>query len=185
MKARLQQQLRCFKRQIERRLEQENSRICHDGRPVLRGTGAVYEIASRVRAVAAGGIGLMHQMVKAIGLDREIDRRVRVLRFHLPYEESDHVLNISFNTLAGGECLAHLELLRNDVNYMDMLGARRIPDPTTAGDFCRRFKFSDDIDDLQDAINESRLRVWSSQPKEFFEHARIDSDGSFVETTGD
>lgn len=185
MKARLQQQLRCFKRQIERRLEQENSRICHDGRPVLRGTGAVYEIASRVRAVAAGGIGLMHQMVKAIGLDREIDRRVRVLRFHLPYEESDHVLNISFNTLAGGECLDHLELLRNDVNYMDMLGARRIPDPTTAGDFCRRFKFSDDIDDLQDAINESRLRVWSSQPKEFFEHARIDADGSFVETTGD
>ena len=84
----------------------------------------------------------------------------------------------------GGECLDHLELLRNDVNYMDMLGARRIPDPTTAGDFCRRFKWSDDVDDLQSAINDARLRVWSSQPSEFFEHALIDADGSFVETTG-
>jgi hypothetical protein len=95
------------------------------------------------------------------------------------------VLNISFNTLAGGECLDHLELLRHDVNYMDMLGARRIPDPTTAGDFCRRFKSGDDVDALQDAINAARLRVWSSQPKKFFEHAHIDADGSFVETTGD
>jgi len=185
VKARLRRQLRSFKGQIERRLERENKRSIHDGRPVLRGTGAAYGIASRLRAVAAGGIGLMHQMMQAIGIDREIDRRVRLLRFHVPYEESDHVLNITFNSLAGGECLDHLELLRNDVNYMDMLGARRIPDPTTAGDFCRRFKWSGDVDDLQDAINESRLRVWSSQPSEFFEHALIDADGTFVETTGD
>ncbi len=185
MKARLRRQLRCFKGQIERRLEHENERSSYDGRPVLRGRGAAYEIASRVRAVAAGGIGLMHQMAQAIGLDREIDHRVRLLRFHAPYEESDHVLNVTFNSLAGGECLDHVELLRNDVNYMDMIGARRIPYPTTAGDFCRRFKWSGDIDGLQDAINESRLRVWSSQPIEFFEHALIDADGSFVETTGD
>jgi hypothetical protein len=185
VKARLQRQLRWFKGQIERRLERENKRNTHDGRPVLRCTGAAYEIASRVRAVAAGGIGLMHQMAKAIGLDREIDEKVRLLRFHAPYEESDHVLNITFNSLAGGECLDHLELLRNDVNYMNMLGARRIPDPTTAGDFCRRFKSSADVDDLQDAINTSRLRVWSSQPSQFFEHALIDADGSFVDTTGD
>ena len=26
-----------------------------------------------------------------------------------------------------------------NVAYLDALGARRIPDPTTAGDFCRRF----------------------------------------------
>lgn len=185
MKARIQRQLRCFKGQIERRLERENRRCTEDGRPVFRGTGAMYEIASRTRAVAAGGIGLMHQMVQAIGLDRAIDRRVRLLRFHVPYHESDHVLNIAFNLLSGGDCLDHLELLRNDTNYMDMLDARRIPDPTTAGDFCRRFKTSYDIDDLQSAINESRLRVWSLQPKEFFEHAHIDADGTFVETTGD
>jgi hypothetical protein len=29
--------------------------------------------------------------------------------------------------------------LRNDETYMDGLGGERIPDPTTAGDFLRRF----------------------------------------------
>ena len=68
-----------------------------------------------------------------------IDRHLQLLKIHLPYHESDHVLNIAYNLLAGGTCLEHLELLRNDEAYLDALGARRIPDPTTAGDFCRRF----------------------------------------------
>jgi len=142
----------------------------------------MYEIADRVRAVASGGVGLIHQMVQALRLDREIDRRLHLLKFHQPYHESDHVINIAYNLLAGGECLEHLELLRNDENYLDMLGARRIPDPTTAGDFCRRFS-RHDIDDLHDAINEARLRVWQSQPEEFFDHALIDADGSVVEAS--
>ena len=54
--------------------------------------------------------------------------------------QSDHVLNIAFNILAGGTNLEHLELRRNDEVYLNALGAQRIPDPTTAGDFCRRFR---------------------------------------------
>lgn len=122
----------------------------------------------------------MHRIVQAIRLDREIDQRVHVLKLHLPYHESDHVTNIAYNLLAGGECLEHLEMLRNDDNYLDMLGARRIPDPTTAGDFCRRFETKEQIDALQCAFNESRLRVWRTQPDSFFEHALIDADGSIV-----
>jgi len=185
VKKRIRQQLRFFQSQIEGRLESENEKPEDDGCPVLRGTGAMYEVASRVRAVAAGGIGLMHRMCQAIRLEKEIDDKVELLKYHRPYHESDHVLNIAFNFLAGGDCLDHLELLRNDTNYMDMLGARRIPDPTTAGDFCRRFKSSRHLDSLQNAINEARLRVWKSQPPEFFEHAQIDADGSFVSTSGD
>jgi len=143
----------------------------------------MYEIADRVRAVNAGGVALIHRMVQAIGLEREIDRRVHRLKVHAPYHESDHVTNIAYNLLAGGECLEHLELLRNDENYLDMLGARRIPDPTTAGDFCRRFESSHSIDALQVAINEARLRVWQSQPDEFFKHALIDADGTLVDAS--
>ena len=64
-----------------------------------------------------------------------IDEKVDVLKVHLPYHESDHVLNIAYNILSGGTCLEDIELLRNDEVYLDGLGAQRIPDPTTAGDF--------------------------------------------------
>lgn len=183
MKTRIRRQLRWLQSRIESRLEREQRRSADDGHPVLRGTGATYEIADRVRAVGAGGVALIHRMVQAIGLVKEIDRRVHLLKIHAPYHESDHVTNIAYNLLAGGECLEHLELLRNDENYLDMLGARRIPDPTTAGDFCRRFDSPCTIEALQTAINEARLRVWRSQPDEFFKHAFIDADGTLVEAS--
>jgi Transposase DDE domain group 1 len=183
VKAKIRERLRFFQRRIERRIDRENRSCADDGRPVLRGTGANYEISSRARATVAGGIALVQRMVQAIGLDKELDKRVALLKVHQPYHESDHVTNIAFNLLAGGECLEHLELLRNDEDYLNMLGARRIPDPTTAGDFCRRFESSGHIDALQDAINEARLRVWKTQPDEFFEHAQIDADGTIVEAS--
>ncbi len=183
VKNKISQQLRKFRTRIQRKLDRENKIRDDDGRPVLRGTGALYEIADRVRAVASGGVALIHQMVKAIGLDKRIDERVDLLKVHQPYHESDHVTNIAYNLLAGGEHLEHLELLRNDENYLRMLGARRIPDPTTAGDFCRRFTSGEEVDALQEAINEARLRVWQTQPGEFFEHALIDADGSIVEAS--
>ena len=77
-------------------------------------------------------------MVREIGLAEAIDKNIRILKFHLPYHESDHVLNMAYNVATGGTCLEHLELRRNDEVYLDALGAQRIPDPTTAGDFCRR-----------------------------------------------
>jgi len=143
-----------------------------------------YEVAERTRGFAVGGIGAMHQMARSIGLAREIDRRLHLLQVHLPYHESDHVLNLAYNVLAGGRCLEDLELLRNDEVYLDALGAQRIPDPTTAGDFCRRFQGSD-VDALMEAINEARLRVWRAQPAAFFGEAVIEADGTMVETLGE
>ncbi|MGO9423061.1 MAG: IS1380 family transposase, partial [Roseiarcus sp.] len=98
-----------------------------------------YEIAERTRATTHGGIGAIHLLVRKLGLDQAIDHHLGLLKIQLPYHDSDHVLNIAYNLLAGGTCLEHLELLRNDEAYLDALGARRVPDPTTAGDFCRRF----------------------------------------------
>ena len=100
---------------------------------------------------------------------------------HLPYHESDHVLNLAYNALCGGTCLEDLELRRQDEAYLNLLGAVRIPDPTTAGDFCRRFE-GPHLNDLQEAIDETRLKVWSQQPAEFFAEARIEADGTMVNT---
>ena len=143
-----------------------------------------YEIADRTRGFGAGGIGAIHELARKTGLVKEIDKALQLLKVHLPYHESDHVLNIAYNTLAGGQCLEDLERLRNDEVYMDALGSGRIPDPTTAGDFCRRFK-ADDVEALMEAINEVRLRVWAQQPARFFEHAVIEADGTLVDSTGE
>jgi hypothetical protein len=150
-------------------------------RPMMTAANIHYELADRVHGLSAGGIGAMHVLAQRTGLIRDIDANVHVLKRHLPYHESDHVLNIAYNIIAGGKRIEHIELRRNDEVYLDALGAERIPDPTTAGDFCRRFHESDIID-LMDAVNQTRKRVWAEQPPEFFEEAILDADGTLVET---
>ena len=113
-----------------------------------------------------------------------IDDRVQVLKVHKPYHESDHVLNLAYNVLAGGTCIQDIELLRNNESYLDGLGAKRIPGASTTGDFLRRFSEMD-IDLLQDAINDARCNVWKGQPDFFREEAIIDADGTLVRTLGE
>lgn len=143
-----------------------------------------YELTDRDRGLAAAGIGAMHRLAHHVGLVEDLNQHVEVLKAHLPYHESDHVLNIAYNVLCGGHRLEDIELRRQDEVHLDALGAQRIPDPTTAGDFCRRF-YRLDIESLQSAINESRLRVWRQQPRSFFDEAVIDADGTLVPTKGE
>ena len=144
-----------------------------------------YEMADRSRGLNCAGIGAIHQMVLFVGLAQALDRDLKLLKVHLPYHESDHVLNIAYNILAGGTCLEDLELRRNDEVYMDALGARRIPDPTTAGDFCRRFENDQQVLTLMECINKVRLTVWKKQPAEFFKVATLDADGTIAPTCGE
>ena len=169
------------KRRIQRRLTKANLGDC--SKPMMTASNIQYEIAQRSRGIAVGGIGAMHALVRRLGLIEAIDRRLALLKIHLPYHESDHVLALAYLPLCGGTCLEDLELLRNDEVFLDALGARRIPDPTTAGDFCRRFT-AETIQTLHDIIDSTRIRVWAGQPAVFFEQAIIDMDGFLVETTG-
>jgi len=174
------------KRRVEEGRRRINKRLANlpgPERPVPMMTAAniQYEMADRVQGLSAGGIGAMLLLAHRIGLIRDLDANLHLLKVHLPYHESDHVLNIAFNLLAGGRKMEHLELRRNDEVYLNALGAKRIPDPTTAGDFCRRFS-EPDVLTLMNAINESRLRVWAQQPDEFLDEAILDADGTIVET---
>jgi hypothetical protein len=150
-------------------------------RPMMTATNIHYELADRVHGLSPGGIGAMLLLARRTGLIADIDRSLHLLKRHFPYHESDHVLNLAFNILAGGKRIEHLELRRNDEVYLNALGARRIPDPTTAGDFCRRFA-EPDVVSLMDAINRTRARVWSQQPAAFFTEAVLDVDGTLVGT---
>jgi hypothetical protein len=171
------------RRKILRRLK---AALELDGeRPVITASNIHYEIADRTRAISHGGIGVIHLLVNKVGLPVLIDDKLKLLKQHRPYHESDHVLNIAYNSLCGGRVLEDIELRRNDEVFLDALGAKSIPDPTTAGDFCRRFEPSD-IYALMDAGNEARLKVWQHQPASFTEEtARIDADGTYVSTLGE
>ena len=152
--------------------------------PVLGHSNVTYEVSSRVEAIHCGGIGLVAQMVRALGLPEAINRNVRVFKVHKPYFESDHVLNIAYNVLCGGTCLEDIELLRDNVAYLNALGCRRVPDQTTAGDFLRRFD-EEHVVLLMEAINETRMRVWKRLPPRERRLALIDVDGTIAPTLGE
>jgi len=181
VKPKIRKQLAVRKRQIEQRLDKTKLGDCTQ--PMFTAANIHYEIAERVHGLGAGGIGAFHLLARKIGLIDAIDRRLHLLKVHLPYHESDHVLNFAYNILAGGECMQDMELHRNDSTFLDALGTRRIPDPTTAGDFCRRFR-PHHIDTLQDVYDDVRIGVWQQQPASFFNLAILDADGTLTATTG-
>lgn len=174
--------LRNRKRRIEYRLRHRD--WPNQDKPMFSARNIQYELADKTRGLGSGGIGLMHLLARRVGLIEAIDRRLHLLKVHKPYHESDHVLNIAYNGLCNGTCLEDIELRRNDEVYLDALGAQRIPDPTTAGDFCRRFDVLD-IHILMDTINQVRLPIWRRQPTAFRQQARLDVDGTISATTGE
>src|SRR5436309_15529767 len=145
--------LRNRKRRIERRLGPMNWE--DQARPMLKASNIHYEMAPRVQGLNCGGIGAMHLLVQRLGLVADLDRSLALLKVHLPYHESDHVLNIAYNILAGGQRLEDIELRRHDEVFLNGLGAERIPDPTTAGDFTRRSS-EGDVTALQERVNRTR-----------------------------
>jgi hypothetical protein len=174
-------QLRQRKRKIRNRLKRTRPANIE---PMLNSGNIHYEISDRTRGMLYGGIGAIQMFVEQLKLDETINRYLRIFKLYNPYYESDHVLNIAFNILCNGQCLEDIERLRNDEVYLDAVGADRIPDPTTAGDFCRRFSIHH-VELLQEIINEIRLKVWAQQPPDFFTEAVIDADGVIAGTTGE
>ena len=180
VKAIIRRRIAARKRRLVRRLDKHNYPD-NLARPLIRSQNIHYELAGRAVGTSYGGIGLVQQLVRHLGLVAAIDARLHLFKWHRPYHESDHVLNLAYNALCAGQCLEDLELRRHDEAYLNLLGAERIPDPTTAGDFCRRFG-PHHLQALQEAYDVARRKVWQEQPPEFFACARIEADGTLVET---
>ena len=174
--------LRNRKARIARRLAPKNWE--DQPQPMFGASHIHYEMGDKAQAHSYGGIGAVHLLVQRLGLVKEIDEHLQLLKVHLPYHESDHVLNIAYNVLLGGVRLEDMELRRQDESFLDGLGAQRSPDPTTAGDFTRRFHEAD-ILKLQECINRTRQQVWHAQPAGFLAEAFIDADGTIAGTYGE
>jgi len=153
--------------------------------PMLTSGKISYEVGGNVEATRFGGLFAVHRLLTRIGLVKAIDDRLRLLAVHLPYFESDHVLNLAYNVLTGGTRLEDIDRHRNDVPLMNGLGAKLLPDPTTAGDFLRRSKQAD-VMALMEAFNSVRPQLWRSRCRDLFgEVVYLDVDGTMVPTTGE
>lgn len=171
------------KRKLAKRLDR--TRFPEQPGPVFKAKNIHYEMADRAHAIGCGGIGGIHLLARNSGLINAINKNLRLFKIYLPYHESDHVLNIAYNTLAGGTCLDDIELLRNNETYMDALGAERIPDPTTAGDFTRRFSEAAVLS-LMEAVNGIRVKMWNKHlNRDERAEAIVDVDGTMAPTTGE
>src|SRR6185312_16314722 len=89
----IRQKLANSKRRIQRRLDKTNLRGC--SKPITTAANIHYEIAERTRGRSVGGIAAIHALAHRLGLPQAIDQRLHLLRFPLPYHESDHVLTFA------------------------------------------------------------------------------------------
>ena len=151
----------------------------------MLGSGRVhYEVGAHTDAMSYGGMGAIHRLVTKLGLAKTIDATLQLLKVHLPYHESDHVLNLAYNVLCGGTRLEDIERLRHDTAYLKAVDAELIPDPTTAGDFTRRFH-QQDVIQLMECINAVRPQLWRSRARDLLDPvAYIDVDGTMAPTDG-
>jgi len=173
------------KQKIAQRLERRN--FVDQAEPMLQGGNVHYEVAGRQEGQGYGGLAAIHEMVKRLGLAELMNERLKLLKVHTPYFESDHILNIAYSVLAGGTGLEDIERLRSEEGYLDALGAQRLPGPTTAGDFLRRFTESY-ILLLLEVINEVRIAVWkekAARDPDFFDEAILEVDASLTQTLGE
>ena len=174
------------KKQAERQ-EKLKARLAHKGfkdatQPLLGELPIDYEISDRTRVLSVCGIGAMHTLVTKLALPELLNEGEGVLKRHLPYIESDHILSLCYSLLCGGKPLEDINRFRRDEVYLDALGVERLPAPSTAGDYLRRYESEAPILAVQEAINQARVKVWKLQEEAFFEMAILDVDGTITPT---
>ncbi len=85
--------IRKSKRRIEDRL---GKRQWKDQRePIMKGSNIHYEMSEKAQAISCGGIGVFHQMVKRIGLEKEINANLKLLKVHPTFRMS-RIVNLEF-----------------------------------------------------------------------------------------
>lgn len=85
------------------------------------------------------GLALFYGMAEALNIPKVLDEEIRVKCRAAGYPESEHILALSASIFQGGDYLDDMEALREDAAAKRIIGREETPDPTTAGDFCRRF----------------------------------------------
>jgi len=153
-------------------------------RPVFRNRQVRLHVQQRGQTTPYGGLALAHDLAMRLQLDREINRALPLLKLKLPYFESDHFLTHVYNQYVGGTCLEDISNLQHSAAIKGLVGACRIPDPSTAGDFLRRFRPAH-LRAVQRVIDQAREKVWSKLPRSRRRVATIDLDSTIKPVYGE
>jgi hypothetical protein len=130
-----------------------------------------------------GGLVLAQQFVRRFGVAQRLDQAVVLFKRHAPYYESDHILALAYTLYTDGTCLEDQAALQGSEAVRRLVGGCRIPDPSTAGDFLRRFRTAQDVERLSGVTDEVQEAVWSELPRQVRrrrkkqEFALVDLDG--------
>jgi len=155
-----------------------------DERPVIRNRQVRVQIQERGEITPYGGLALAHDLAMRLGIDRDINASLQVLRLHLPYFDSDHLLTHVYNQYVGGSCIEDIAHLQHSDAVRHLTGACRIPDPSTAGDFLRRFNPSS-LRAFQQVIDRAREKVWRQMPNSGKRVATVDMDSTIKPVYGE
>jgi len=152
--------------------------------PVFSNRRVRVQISQRGKVTPYGGLCLAHDLAARLELDRDMNGSIRLLKLHMPYFESDHILAHVYNLYVGGCCIEDLANLQHSDAVKHLLGACRIPDPTTAGDFLRRFE-PYHLKQFQAVIDRAREKVWRKLPRSRKKVATVDLDSTVKEVHGE
>jgi len=153
-------------------------------RPVFANRQVRVKVEQRGKITPYGGLSLAHDLVMRLQLDRDLNHSIPLLKVNLPYFESDHILTQVYNQYVVGGCIEDISNLQHSDAIKHLLGACRSPDPTTAGDFLRRFH-EPHLTAFQAVIDRAREKVWRQMPHSRRKVATIDLDSTIKEVYGE
>jgi hypothetical protein len=154
-----------------------------DAGPVFTNPRLIVELDQRGETFAYGGLALAHELVGRLKLPALLDNNVKVFERHRPYHESDHILTHVYNLYVGGGAIEDIANLQGSKAFQNLVGAESVPDPSTAGDFLRRFD-ANDLGSFQSAIDQARAKVWKRLPRKQRLCLTVDMDSTIKEVYG-
>lgn len=133
---------------------------------------------------AYGGLALVQQLARKVRFSEHIAAHVRVLKVHQGYGESDHLFHLLSALFAGASCVEDIAQLQGDQTYRKLAGVERVTDPSTMGDFLRRFGRAD-INALKAAMWGMRREAWRKLKSKKRRWASLDLDSKICAVHGE
>jgi len=123
------------------------------------------------------GMILIKDFIDRLAVAQTIDAEITFKQRQRGYSESQTLLGLIYNLMAGGDCLDDLEVLRGDAGTLQLLSVTKLLAPTTAGEALRKF----DIGKIHDLHRLNGCLQQKVRAHQTADECTIDIDASVYE----